>query len=288
MTSQNAGTHRRKILVICGASFTTIAGCTTDDSGPSSGSDDTAGALSDDSDSLAGIVERFINAVAAGDRDTIDSLVHPGGELAGEASTLAERGETREIISIQTEVAGQAENEAFVTTQLEYRNEDGETTTEDDVFALRKNDGSWRIYKTLNKVPLEYRIEGVTPADSFRTTIGLEESSAEQFFRAVDVSAVDLSSGSESENQDRITVTFSEEIANQIQATAADLEDDLMQAKIFEYLDSELTNTFEMTTALARLFQSGQWAADPRFILAYEDAELAERVAATILENIED
>lgn len=288
MFSQHAGIPRRKILAMLGASFTTIAGCTTSESGPSSGSDDTAGGLSDNSDSPAGIVERFIDAVAAGDRDTIDSLVHPGGELAGEASTLAERGETREIISIRTEVARQAENEAFVTTQLEYRNEDGETVTEDDVFELRENDGAWRIYKTLDKVPLEYRIEGVTPADSFRTTIGLEESSAEQFFRAEDVSAVDLSSGLESENQDRISVTFFEENADQIQATAADLEDDLMQAKIFEYLDGELTNTFEIAAGLARSFQSGQWAADPRFVLTYEDAELAERVAATILENIED
>ena len=266
---------RRKVLASVGLGVTAAAGCTTGEELLSSGSDDPTE-----------VVERFIEAVSDGDSGTIASLSHSNGKFAGEADRLAERGKV-DVVSVQTAVAAEGENEAFVDTQLKYRNESGDIKAEDDMYELRTEDGKWRIYEDSVRIPLEYRLEGVAPADSFETAIGLEESSANQFFGAKDVSIVDLRSRSQSGERDMITLTFSEESAERIRATAAELENRLVKATIFEYLGDELSNRLSMSAGLAEAFQSGQWTASPEFILRYEDAGLAERVAATILKRMQ-
>jgi hypothetical protein len=262
-----------------------LAGC-TDAGGIGSGGQDT-GQGEQVSDSELGpeeTVRRFVRAVEAGERESVDALVHSSGDLAGRVDEYVRAGSSVEFDAVRTALVAQADGRAFVDVDAEGRDEDGSTTTIDTVYELRPEDGGWRLYADPGRVPLRYRVENVNPARSYETTIGLSEGAAEEFFDATDVTAVDLR---ERDGRSIVALSFSGERAERIQETAAGLGDDLSAANVFEYLGGDLTQPVEVSQGLARRMRSGQWAADPRFVRSYRDGELAARVAATVLEAVE-
>lgn len=271
--------NRRQLLTGCATGICFVSGCMT--------SLDAQRGEPNAVNDPEKTIEKFINAVVAGNAETIASLIHSNGKLAGEANTLANTEETVELTSIRTDIAVQAEEEVFVNAKIEYQNETGEEFIDDDLYELREENDQWRVYAELSKIPLEYRLEGVSPAESFTARVGLSQSSAELFFRAADVSAVDMQRSYQENDLDIVAVSFSGGKADQMRETATALGNDLPNAEIFEFLDDKLVNTLQISRRIAQSIQSGQWVGNPQLTLAYKDKELAERVAATVLEHME-
>lgn len=276
--------HRRRLLQI-GVSVgvgVTLAGCVDDEE---RGADAESTASDGDPEE---VVRQFVEAVDAGDQESLDSLVHSDGELAGETDEYAEGGEEIEISSVSTETVAQADEEAFVDTGIEYQNEEGDDSVNDILYELRREGGSWRIYGEPANVPLKYRLEDVTPANSFETTIGLSESAAEPFFSAEDVVSVDMQDHYQDDDIVLVALAFSYEKAEQMQQTATDLGSDLHDARIFEYLEDELVKTVDMSNGIARAMLDGNWATSGGLNISYTDRDLAARVAKTVLTQIDD
>lgn len=274
---------RRRRFVKYGAGVCSVAvlsGCVSEQQEPEDTGD--AGQTASSDRDPQQTVRDFLNAIEAGERETVAELVHPDGKLADRVDLLVENGETVEFETVQTEMAAQGGDRAFVDVAGEGHSEEGSQVTIETVYELRTGDDKWRMYANPGKVPVEYRLEDVAPAESFEARIGRSAENAEVLFTAADVAAVDLN---QSQTPPSVAVSFSGDRAEQIQETASSLGSELNTAEIFEYLGGERVRTREVSPELARLIRSGDWATGPELTLSYDDPKLVERVAATLLDE---
>lgn len=274
--------NRRSVLKIgVGACVGfTLAGCVDDEEGTADTETTTSVGEPEE------VVRQFVDAVDEGDQESLDSLVHSDGEIAGETGEYAERGGEIEVSSVDTETVAHADEEAFVDTEIEYQNEEGDDSIDTILFELQKEGGSWRIYREAANIPLKYRLEEVTPADSFETTIGLSEPDAEPFFNAKEAAAVDIQDHYQDDDIVLVSLSFPDDKTDQMKQTATDLGSDLQDAQIFQYIEDELVKTSDMSENLARTMQTGNWRGN--FNVSYTDRDLAERVAKTVLTQVDD
>lgn len=258
----------------------TLAGCVDDEEGTAETETTTSSGDPEE------VMQQFFDAIAAGDHDTVESLVHPDGELADVADELPSDEDAIEYESIHTETVAQGDGKAFVETEVREQYTDGEERTNEDLFELHREGGDWRIYARPNNVPLKLRLEDVTAAESFETTIGTSESAAEFFFSAKEAAAVDIQDHYQDDDIVLVSLSFPDDKADQMQQTAADLGSDLQDAQTFEYLEDELVRTSDVSEGLAQTMQTGNW--DGMFNVSYTDRDLAERVAKTVLTQVDD
>ncbi len=273
--------NRRSILKIGAGACVgfTLAGCVGDEEGTVDTETTTSGGNPEE------VVQQFVDAVDQGDQESLDQLVHSEGEIAGETGEYAERGGEVEVSSVDTETVAQADKEAFVDTEIEYQDQESDDSIDTILYELQK-EGSWRIYRESANIPLKYRLEDTTPADSFETTIGLSEPAAEPFFNAKEVAAVDIQDHYQDDDIVLVSLSFSDDKADQMQQTATDLGSDLQDAQIFQYLEDELVKTSDVSEDLAYMMQTGNW--DGSSNMSYTDRDLAERVAKTVLTQVDD
>jgi len=139
--------ERRKLLVTTGAVVS--AGCigpfANDGNGETDGNGD--GEPSRDVDETAEeAIARFIDALNAGDTESVNGMLHPEGRLDEVPEQEGERLADSEISIESTEVVEEEEERAVVRVTLVAVSPEGEETTTEEDWELRVLDGEWRVW----------------------------------------------------------------------------------------------------------------------------------------------
>lgn len=231
------------------------------------------------------VTKEFINMVNNKNYDTIDSLIHPNSKLVGKVDSYVADREMVNIKSVQIEAVTSTNKEAFVTADIRYSTENNGNSYCSVVYGLQKENNEWRIYTEPSHVLLEHRLEDVNSGNSFKTKIGTSESTAENFIRSEDIVILKIEEEYQDEIITRMPILCDEDRAKNIQKTVSDLGDDIRRPTVYVYLDDELIKSHDMNPMVATSMREGSWANQGNYAFWYEDKELAERIAATVLEH---
>lgn len=129
--------NRRSVLVAGGSTLTVlVAGCLGDDG---------------DDDSPESVVESFMTAIDAGDRDTIDSLLHPDhrSDTQEFSEDYLNLFESADIEVHETTLLEEEENLARVEVSMTLTT-DGSDLSDEPVIVLRPDEDAWLIYDWTN------------------------------------------------------------------------------------------------------------------------------------------